>query len=165
MFKAAGSKKGLQMKSALSLSVGVLVLMVSCGREDQDDVVRPAPLAPARRSSAESSSTREPTMLRPTSFKYGYDGQFGRFDMADTAEALNGDRIVGKAKALELMDAPGGGPKMMKIEVSHYSSEGQPVYRGFVYIQAGFGGGKLIKEERVSGRKKFTVFGSWQFGH
>jgi len=85
--------------------------------------------------------------------------------MADTAEALNGDTLVGKAKALELMDTPGGGPKMMKIEVTHYSSSGEPVYRGLVYIQAGFGGGKLIKEEDVSGRKNFTVFGSWQFGH
>ncbi len=52
---------------------------------------------------------------------------------------------------------------MMKIEVTHYAQSGKPIYKGYVYIQAGFSGGKLIKTEDISGQKQFTMFGSWPF--
>lgn len=114
----------------------------------------------------ESSKNSEQTAtLRPTSFKYGYDGEFGRYEMADIAEAYSGNRLVGKARAIELQETPTGGPKMMKIEVTHYSQSGQLIYKGYVYIQAGFSGGKIIKTEDISGKKCFTMFGSWPFGH
>jgi hypothetical protein len=114
-------------------------------------------------SSGSSRDANPAKVLKPTRFMYGYEGDFGRFKIADTAEAFSGETLVGKARAIELQDSPTGGAKVLKIEVTHYSVSRQPVYRGYVFIQAGFSGGRLVKEEDVSGTKDFTVFGSWVF--
>ena len=103
-------------------------------------------------------------VLRATSFKYNYGGQFGRFDIADEAEAYNGNTLVGRARAIELQDSQTGGPRVLKIEVTHFSASGAAAYKGYVYIQAGFGGGRLVREEDISGQRQSTVFGTWQFG-
>lgn len=103
-------------------------------------------------------------LLQPTSIKHGYGGKFGPSDIADTADAYNGDKVVGRARALALQDSPTGGPKTLNIQVTHYSVTGQPVYSGYVLIQAGFRGGTLISVEDISGTKKSTGLCEWQFG-
>jgi len=70
--------------------------------------------------------------------------------------------LVGRARAIELQDDPSGGPRIMKIEVTHFSPAGDQVYRGYVYIQAGTG--RVVREEDLSGKRRYTMFGTWPFG-
>lgn len=112
-----------------------------------------------------ASPSASGAVLGPTSFKYGYGGEFGPFEIADTAAAYNGGILVGRAQAVTFQESPTGGAKILKIRVTHLSVSGDVIYTGFVYIQAGFGGGTLVREEDVSGRKQFTMFGGWPFGH
>jgi hypothetical protein len=102
-------------------------------------------------------------VLNPTSFKYGYEGQFGRYGIADTAKAFAGDILVGEAKALRIIESESG-PNLIEIEVVHYSASGQPIYKGIAHIQFGFGGGKLVYEKALSGQRSRSIFVSWPSG-
>lgn len=146
-----GKKSHVRWSMPLFLLLAI-ILLASCGQQETHDVPVNA--------------------LRPDGFKYGYDGQFGRYNVADTAEAYIGDPsvsngnavLIGKATAIELQESASGGPKVLKIEVAHLSSSGETMYRGYVYIQVGPRGGTLIKEEDISGNKSATYFDYWPFG-
>lgn len=116
-------------------------------------------------ASCERQEGQSAKVLMPTRFEYGYGGDLGRYGIADDARAFSGQTLVGKAQSIELQHSPTGGPSVLKIEVTHFSVSERPIYRGYVFIQAGFGGGKLIREEDISGSKDFTIFDSWEFGY
>jgi hypothetical protein len=148
---------------------GLRVTVIACGASGSVMSLHNAVLADATANSTKSASPLRSTpppsasSNRPqhesvsrtgtAQIRYGYGGQFGRYDIADTAEAYNGQQLLARAQAIELQDSPGGGPRTLKIRVTHFSASGSITYAGYVYIQAGFGGGRLVREEDVTGGK------------
>jgi hypothetical protein len=95
--------------------------------------------------------------------EYQYGSKFGFFDIADSARAyLNGD-LVAKAEAIEIIKKTPG-PNSIKIRETQYSPSGAEVYEGYIEIQFGFGGGRKISEDSISGSKRYNIFTSWPAG-
>ena len=96
--------------------------------------------------------------------KYSYGGEFGRYGIADTASAYEGSTLIAEAVAIRIIKKDPG-PNWIEVEETHYSSSGSVIYRGKLFIRFGFGGGQVVKERAISGRKIFNVFGGWPAGN
>ena len=94
---------------------------------------------------------------------YGYGGKFGPFGIADTAKAYLNNDLIAKARAIEIIQK-NPGPNVIKIKETHYSN-GSTIYTGYLYIRFGFRGGSVVREESISGKKRFSVFGGWPAGY
>ena len=155
MIKCSEVNKGEGDMKRKLLGVCALLLALSAACSPNSDRSREQTSSPAARDEA---------MLSPTSFEYGYEGQYGLFGIADTARAYAGDILVGEARALRIIESSSG-PNLIEIEVVHYSVSGEIAYRGIAHIQFGFGGGILVYEEAISGQKSRSIFVSWPSGH
>jgi len=98
-----------------------------------------------------------------SSLKYGYGGQFGIYDIADTASAYNGSTLLAQAKAIRIIEKHPG-PNQIEVEETHYSPAGVVTYQGKLRIRFGFGGGYLEEEIPISGRKQASYFTGWPSG-
>lgn len=101
--------------------------------------------------------------LQALSIKYDYGGKFGSLRIADTASAYEGSLLIAEAEAIRIIEK-NPGPNWIEIEETHYSTSGSVIYRGKLFIRFGFGGGKVVREEAISGRKRFSVFVGWPSG-
>jgi len=109
----------------------------------------------------------EATTAQPSNsgqrIRYGYDGQFGRFGIADTAEVSSGSQLLAKAKAMRIIEKTPG-PNHILVEEEHYAPNGGVTYRGTLEFRFGAGGGTLVEEKAISGKRRLSVFGSWPAG-
>jgi|GEM_PF-6767874 len=96
--------------------------------------------------------------------KYGYGGKFGRYGIADTASAYEGSTLIAEAVAIRIIEKDPG-PNWIELEETHYSPSGSVIYRGKLFIRFGFGGGQIVQQSTISGRKIFNIFGGWPSGY
>ena len=95
--------------------------------------------------------------------EYGYGGEFGRFGIADTAACYDSGTIIAKAKAMRIIEKSPG-PNQIEVKETHYDATGSAIYEGIIVFQFGFGGGHIVYETAISGRKHRQVFTGWPAG-
>jgi len=102
------------------------------------------------------------------SIKYAYDGKYGKYGIADTATAYytgqGKDIKIGTARALKIIKM-NPGPNHLRVEETHYYADGPIMYQGLLEFKFALGGAILVKEERISGKKRNTLFTSWPSGN
>ena len=94
--------------------------------------------------------------------RYSYDGDFGSVRIADSAAAYEGNTLVARARALRIIRKDPG-PNSIEIRETHYSG-GKVIYEGYVEIEFGFRGGRIISARPISGEKRLNIFTSWPSG-
>ncbi len=96
---------------------------------------------------------------------YAYDGQFGVYGIADTAEARSSSQVLlAKAKLLRRIENTTG-PVDFEVEEEHYSEDGSVVYRGKITFKYNMGDWVVGQTEQIQGTPKFRVFSSWPAGN
>lgn len=103
--------------------------------------------------------------LRVTRVAYDYSGPYGRYQIADSAEAYSGKTLVGKAQLMELLGSPSETKRTLKIKIAHFDASQHQTYLGYIYVEPAFTTGRLIREEPISGEKTAAIFKGWQFGN
>lgn len=103
--------------------------------------------------------------LRPSRFAYDYSGPYGKYEIADSAEAYSGNTLIAKAQLVELMGSPSETKRTLKIKVAHFDAAQRQTYLGYIYVEPAFTTGRLVREEPISGQKTASIFKGWQFGH
>ena len=96
--------------------------------------------------------------------EYGYDGEFGRFGIADTAACYDSGTLIARAKAIRIINKTPG-PNHIEVKETHYDAKGTLIYEGIMVFQFGFGGGHIVSESAISGQKCQHVFTGWPAGH
>jgi hypothetical protein len=112
---------------------------------------------------SEQGMTQRQVQRGASSIKYGYEGQFGIYGIADTASAFDGSTLVAQAKAIKIIQKDPG-PNQIEVEETHYSPTGAVSYRGKLRIRFGFSGGYVEEEIPMSGRKQASYFAGWPSG-
>lgn len=95
---------------------------------------------------------------------YGYDGEFGRFGIADTAACYDSGTLIARAKAIRIIEKTPG-PNHIEVKETHYDATGTLIYEGIMVFQFGFGGGHIVSESPLSGKKRRQIFNGWPAGH
>jgi len=88
---------------------------------------------------------------------YGYDGQFGNYNIADTAVAsLNGQKIA-EAKTISIQRNPG---ERTQVRETHFAESGAVIYTGLLFFSDS-GCSRLEAEMPISGNRRYRVFSQW----
>ena len=95
---------------------------------------------------------------------YTYGEKFGRYGIADRAQAFDGATLLAEATALRIIETSSG-PNQSEVEEKHYSSPGVVSYRGLLRIRFGFDGGHVDEEIPISGRPEGMFFVGWPAGN
>ena len=95
---------------------------------------------------------------------YSYDGEFGRLGIADIATCYDQGKMIAKAKAIKIIKKSPG-PNHLEVKETHFDAKGSVTYEGVIIFQFGFGGGHLVSETGISGRKRRQVFTGWPAGN
>ncbi|MDP8255826.1 MAG: hypothetical protein P9M14_08755 [Candidatus Alcyoniella australis] len=101
----------------------------------------------------------------PVQIHYGYQGGdpvWAVIGIASSAEAYVGNVLVGKAKALRIIEMEQG-PNAIEVEETHFSPSGSVIYKGIVVYSFGWRGSKL-QERALRGKKRTDIFSSWPSG-
>lgn len=96
--------------------------------------------------------------------EYGYDGEFGRFGIADTAACYDNETLIARAKAIRIIEKTPG-PNHIEVKESHYDTTGALAYEGILVFQFGYGGGHIVSDSGISGQKRWQVFTEWPSGN
>ena len=91
---------------------------------------------------------------------FAYDGQLGRYGIADSARALQGGNLVAEARALRIIERRPG-PNQLEIVEKHYAPGGETTYEGRMILQFAMGGARVVSEDAIFGRKRFQFFNNW----
>jgi len=163
---------------AVVLALAAAVLM-GCEGDKDVPIPRATPRSPAAADRATLDQPSTPDRATPPAevaapvaeraprglrIEYGYAGKLGMFDIADTASAYDGDTLIAKAEALQIVEKQSG-PNHILIQEEHYSPSGEVTYKGTLEFRFGFRGGTLVEEKAVSGKKRFHVFQGWPAGN
>ena len=96
--------------------------------------------------------------------EYGYDGELGRFGIADIAACYDSGALIARAKAIRIIKKSPG-PNHIEVKETHYDATGSLIYEGIMVFQFGFGGGHIVSESAISGKKRRQVFTGWPAGN
>jgi len=110
--------------------------------------------------SAEVVTTRHAEASHIT---YGYDGQLGRYGIADNAAAYDGATLLAKAKAIKVIEK-NPGPNQLEVEETHFSATGKVTYRGLLRFRFSGDGAYVEEEMPISGQKEESYFSGWPSG-
>lgn len=102
-------------------------------------------------------------MQRQAKVEYTYDGDFGIYGIADRARAYSGATLIAEAQAKRIIEKEPG-PNCIEVEEVHFSKLGTTAYEGTITFQFGFGGGTVVDEKAIKGRKELNIFRSWPSG-
>ena len=99
--------------------------------------------------------------------QYTYDWDYGLSGIAHTATAYFTEQDkeikIGFARALEIVKK-NPGPNHLLVEETHYNADGPVMYKGILEFRFAGSSAVLVREERISGKKRFGLFSHWPSG-
>ncbi len=158
---------------AAAVCLGMLVLATACDHEPKRDAGTPASEEPApspvpananestttggvnvdSRPDTASTETRE-ELPRPGSRSVSITPlrtNFGAIYGAEARDEATGT-LLATAKQVAVKD------NMVVVEETQFSPRGDAIYKGRLFFDAG---NELVKEERIDGTKRWTIFHTW----
>jgi hypothetical protein len=153
------------MKKKLNLAIILLLtmplLLIACGKDG--DSPKPQRSSSSHSSQSGSAANQRENPPIALSIKYSYEGKFGPYGIPDTALAFSGPTLLAKAKAIKIIKKDPG-PNHILVEEFQFSPQGKEIYHGTLEFRFGFGGGTLVEEKALSGKKRFQIFTGWPSG-